>query len=106
MRLSQPWQLQDRDNEGRGFIRRSNLDAGYLSCFENPTDARSIVCDAKEVLAIAIKDCLGFALTGVFKFELMVCLGYHSCLTQRLRSHKHAESVVYLLPIIILFLKL
>ena len=38
-------QLQDRDNEGRGFIRRS---ASYLSCLENPTDARSIVCDAKE----------------------------------------------------------
>ena len=30
----------------------------------------------------------------------MVCLGYHSysCLTQRLTAHKHAESVVYLLP--------
>ena len=41
-------QLQDRDHEGRGFIRRSNLDASYLSCFENHTDARSIVCDAKE----------------------------------------------------------
>ena len=54
-RLSQPWQLQDRDNEGRGFIRRSNLDAGYLSCLENPTDTRSVVYDAKEVLAIAIK---------------------------------------------------
>ena len=40
-RVSQP----DRDNEGRGFIRRS---ASYLSCLENPTDAHSIVCDAKE----------------------------------------------------------
>ena len=38
------------------------------------------------------------ALTGVFKFELTVCLGYHSCPTQRLGSHKHTESVVYLLP--------
>ena len=28
----------------------------------------------------------------------MVCLGYHSCLTQRLGLHKHAESVMYLLP--------
>ena len=39
---------QDQDNEGRGFIRRSNLDAGYLSFLESPTDVRSIVCDAKE----------------------------------------------------------
>ena len=67
-------QLQDRDNEGRGFIRRS---ASYLSCLENPTDARSIVCYAKEdVLASSVsKDCLEFALLvqpGVFKFELMV----------------------------------
>ena len=38
-------QLQDRDNEGRGFIRRST---SYLSSLENPTDARSMVCDAKE----------------------------------------------------------
>ena len=33
----------------------------------------------------------------MFKFELTVCLGYHSCLTQRLGSHKYAESVMYLL---------
>ena len=40
-------QLQDRDNEGRGFIHgRSAI--SYLSSLENPTDARSIVCDAKE----------------------------------------------------------
>ena len=67
-------QLQDRDNEGRGFIRRS---ASYLSCLENPTDARSIVCDAKEdVLASYQKTAWNLHLQpGVFKFELMVCWG-------------------------------
>ena len=33
-----------------------DLDAGYLNCLENPTDACSIVCDAKEdILAIPIR---------------------------------------------------
>ena len=69
-------QLQDRDNEGRaaGFIRRS---ASYLSCLENPTDARSIVCDAKEdVLASYQKTAWNLRLQpGVFKFELMMYWG-------------------------------
>ena len=72
---------------------------GYLSCLENPTDVCSIVCNAKEdvLYSYLSKDCLGLALTGIFKFELTVCLGYHSYLTQRLGSHKYAESVMYLL---------
>ena len=40
----QSLQLQDRDNEGHGFI--CNLDAGYLSCLENPTDACSLAKEA------------------------------------------------------------
>ena len=59
----------------------------------------SIVCDAKEdILASYQRTALDLHLQElVFKFELTVCSGYHSCLTQRLGSHKHAESVVYLL---------
>ena len=80
----------------------------YLSCLENPTDACSVVCNAKEDVLASYQDCLGFALTRVFKIELAVYLGYHdSCLTQRLGSHKYAESVMYLLPynIILLLVK-
>ena len=75
-----------------------------VTCLENPTDACSIVRDAKEdVLASYQKTAWDLHL---HKFELTMCLGYHSCLTQRLRSHKHTESVVYLLPynnIVLLF---
>ena len=86
------------------------LDAGYLSCLKNPTDACifNYMCDAKDEYVLAsyqktVWDLHLHALTGVFKFELTVCLGYHSCLTQRLGSHKHTESVVYLLPCNITF---
>ena len=44
-----------------------DLDTSYLSCLENPTDACSIVCDAKEdvLRSYLSKDYLGFALAGV-----------------------------------------
>ena len=46
----------------------------YLSCLENPTDACSIVCDAKEdVLATYQKTAWDLHLQpGVLKFELRV----------------------------------
>ena len=59
----------------------------------------SIVCNAKEdVLASYQKTAWDLHLQEYSKFELTVCLGYHSCLTQRLGSYKYAESVMYLLP--------
>ena len=47
-----------------------NLDAGYLSCLENPTDGCSIVCDAKEDVLATYQKTAGDLLLFI-KFEHM-----------------------------------
>ena len=66
---------------------------------ELSTDACSIVCNAKEdVLASYQKTAWDLHLQEYSSLNSRCVWVYHSCLTQRLGSHKYAESVMYLLP--------
>ena len=66
------------------FHSQVSLDAGYLSCLENPTDVCSIVSDAKEdILAIAIKRLPGICiyksiqvLSSCAHTQLLLNMGY------------------------------